>query len=164
MPVSTLRMRVHKYIPERLYGFVQDEAGRQVFFHLGSFMSGQAPGMEMACASCTTSGCTWAEMPAPPILGEEVDVDVDFEDSLDERAPRAVRVLRVNTPTPLRGVVEIFDPLRGFGFIRTPSGESYHLHKSEVIEGRLPVVGRRVSFYGGLRQGKPRACHVKVCS
>ena len=40
---------------------------------------------------------------------------------------------------------------------------SYHLHESEVVDGRLPVTGRQVVFYPGLREGRPRACHVKVC-
>ena len=30
-------MRVAKYIPDRLFGFVSDEAGREVYFHLGDF-------------------------------------------------------------------------------------------------------------------------------
>jgi hypothetical protein len=32
-----------------------------------------------------------------------------------------------------------------------------------LLEGRIPRVGQIVMFYGGTRQGKPRACHVRIC-
>ena len=103
-------------------------------------------------------------MPSPPILGELVEVEVDFDQGKGEKAPRAVRVRRVHPPRALNGEVETFDPFRGFGFVRDPSGISYHLHKSEILDGKIPLAGHRVTFYAGTRQGKPRACHVKVCS
>jgi cold shock CspA family protein len=156
-------MRVHKYIPERLYGFLEGEAGFQVFFHLGAFQPGSLVEPPTPCDSCPTSGCAWAEMPSPPVLGEWVSAEVDLESSQEAKAPRASKVTRLESPPALQGRVETFDPLRGFGFIKTDGGKSFHLHKSEVLEGRLPLAGQRVSFYGGVRQNKPRACHVKVC-
>lgn len=79
------------------------------------------------------------------------------------RAPRAVRVERVLAPVTLEGVVDMFDAHRGFGFVLGEDGVSYHLHTSEILDNRLPVKGQTVLFFGGLRQGRPRACHVKVC-
>lgn len=162
MPVSTTQMRVHKYIPDRLYGFTADGEGHQAFFHLGSFDPGPPVDSPPFCSSCPISGCTWNHAPPPPILGELVEVDVDF-DKGGGRAPRASKVRRVNPPKIGYGKVETFDPVRGFGFVQDNHGVSYHLHKSEILDGRIPLTGQRVTFYAGVRQGKPRACHVKVC-
>lgn len=107
-------------------------------------------------------GCMWASTPAPPILGEEVDVEVDLPDEPGDKAPRAERVTRVHPPLPLQGVVDNFDPFKGFGFV-VVDDVSYHLHRSEMIDGKIPLVGQRVSFYGGTRQDRPRAVHVQVC-
>jgi len=101
-------------------------------------------------------------MPSPPILGEQVEVEVDLDQDGD-KAPRASKVRRLTTPKACYGKVETFDPFRGFGFVRDDHGVSYHLHKSEVIDGRIPATGHQVVFYAGVRQGRPRACHVKVC-
>lgn len=154
-------MRVHKYIPDRLYGFVIDGQGREAFFHLGSF----DPGVLVdppTCASCTDASCAWVDAPPPPILGEVVEVEVDLSGTGD-RAPRASRVHRLEAPKLIQGRVETFDSFRGYGFIIGADGVSYHLHKSEVLNGRLPTAEQKVSFFAGTRQGRPRACHVKVC-
>jgi len=157
-------MRVVKYIPEKLYGFVVGEDELEVFFHLGSFVPGQDSAEPTQCRSCPANdGCAWRTTPAPPILGESVEVHLDLDGWDGVKAPRALKVLRSHLPTSLSGVVETFDAYRGFGFIKTRTGDSYHLHKSEVVEGRLPLAGQRVSFYGGMRLGKPRACHVRMC-
>ena len=37
---APVRMRVHKYIPDRLFGFCVDDNGDQVFFHLATFHPG----------------------------------------------------------------------------------------------------------------------------
>ena len=156
-------MRVQKYIPAKLYGFCEDsDSGRQVFFHLRMFELGPTLDLDR-CLMCPRDGCTWLQYPPPPILGEEVDVLVDWELAKPGQAPRAQRVHRLHTPQALSGKVEIFDPHRGFGFVMGEDGESYHLHKSEILDNRLPLPGQLVMFYAGIRQGRPRACHVKVC-
>ncbi len=164
MPVSTIQMRVHKYIPDRLYGFaVEDSTGQEVFFHLGDFDPGSPLSTVPRCGACPPVGCSWASTAPPPILGESVDVIVDLGSVQGDRAPRADRVTRLRTPIALSGEVETFDSFRGYGFIVGTDGISYHLHKSEVLDGRLPLPKQTVVFFAGVRQGRPRACHVKVC-
>lgn len=138
-------MRVCKYLPEKLYGFVSDDDGHEIFFHLGAFHPGDST----------------YDTPPPPILGEPVEVEID-ENSQDGKAPRAKRVIRLTQPEKIKGVVESFDPARGYGFITGEDGVSYHLHMSEVLDGKLPLHQRKVTFYKGTRMGKPRACFVKI--
>jgi cold shock CspA family protein len=158
----TIEMRVHKYIPDRLYGFAIDDSGQEVFFHLGVFDSGTSFGAPSRCSTCSDGTCSWASAPPPPILGERVEVTAVL-DSQDGRAPRADRVRRLDPAVAVQGEIETFDALRGYGFILGADKVSYHLHKSEMLDGRLPVAGLRVSFFAGTRQGRPRACHIKVC-
>lgn len=154
---------VHKYIPEKLYGFVVDmEKNTQVFFHLGVFR----PGTVLTPSKpplCRRGLCTWPEF-APPILGEPVRITLASPALVSDKAPRASQVDRITSPKPLSGVVESFDAHRGFGFILGEDGTSYHLHKSEIQESRVPLQGQIATFFAGLRQGRPRACHVKLCS
>lgn len=156
------RMRVCKYLPEKLYGFCLDEAGTEVFFHLGTFH----PGTDIVLVTCIGCAgppqCSRTTQAPPPILGEEVDVTFE-PGTAQERAPRAVRVHRVAVPQMVLGVVESFDPVRRYGFLRGVDNVSYHLHQSEIAEGRLPLAGMAATFFPGMREGKPRACHVKVC-
>lgn len=170
--MSVILMRIHKYIPERLYGFTVDSEGLQVFFHLGAFQPGlpaKSPligGHESkhpSCQSCTRESCLWAESPPPPVLGEPVQVEVEIDPVDTGKAPRATKVLRIQTPLALRGLVETFDATRGYGFIKGDDGTSYHLHQSELLDGRIPRTGQSVMFYAGIRLDKPRACHIKVC-
>lgn len=156
---------VHKYIPEKLYGFALDpQTSQQVFFHLGVFKPGvlARPGRPPLCHQGL---CTWPSVAPPPILGEPVRVILgpDADDS-KERAPKAALVERLTSPTPLSGIVETFDATRGFGFIQGTDGTTYHLHKSEVLDGRMPLPALPVVFFAGIRQDRPRACHVRVCT
>ena len=157
-----IRMVVVKYIPDRLYGFAEGPDGSQVFFHQGVFQPGGVPVPTTLCSRCPTVGCTWTETPPPPVLGEEVDVEVGAV-STTGKAPRADRVDRVTAPRVILGQVESFDPHRGFGFARGDDGVTYHLHRSEVADGRIPLAQQTVVFYAGVRLDKPRACHVRVC-
>lgn len=161
MPVSVVQMRVHKYIPDKLYGFLVGVEG-EVFFHLGEFKPGSGQQVTSTCSKCPPGGCAWSQMPVPPVLGERVEVEVDLT-SGKGKAPRAIRVTRLAPPKAVQGIVEIFDNSRGFGFIKDKRGISYHLHKSEILDGKIPRVGQEVSFFAGVRQGKPRACFVRVC-
>lgn len=153
----TQRMRVQKYLPNRLFGFA-GVGDAQVFFHLGIFQ----PGREHPprCSKC--EGCSWAVTPPPPVLGEEVDVTFEPTPGTT-RAPSATRVVRVTPPVVTEGRVEVFDAQRGYGFIAGKDGQSHYLHASEVLEGKTPVIGTTVRFFVGTRQGKPRACHVRIC-
>lgn len=156
-------MQVWKYIPDKLYGFAMGGDGKQVFFHMQSFEPGPVLDPQPGCESCPEPACVWAEMPPPPVLGESVQVDVDLDAPHTGNAPRASKVIRVTTPTVVQGTIESFDTHRGYGFIHGEDGQSYHLHRSEVVDNRIPLPGKTVVFYAGVRQGKPRACHVKVC-
>lgn len=145
-------MRVVKYIPEKFYGFCEDDLGHQVFFHLRNF-HGISQGTETQKGEFI-----------PPVLGEGVEVEtVAPLPSQGAKAPKALTVRRLLCPHILKGRVETFDPQRGYGFIVGENGQDYHLHSSEVLNGSLPLPGDQVSFYPGLRQEKLRACHVKVC-
>lgn len=138
-------MRIYKYIPEKMYGFAIDGTF-QVFFHLEIFSPGP-----------------YATPPVPPILGERVEVVLKSGETLIQHpAPRASRVVRLDVPVAIRGFVSSFRESQGYGYIVGDDGASYYLHRSEVLNGRLPLDGQRVSFYLGHRQGKPRACFVSI--
>lgn len=164
--MSTFQMRVHKYISSKLYGFLKlPGEDQQVFFHLGEFVPGASPNLR--CDTCPEDGCSWSDAPPPPITGELVEVTVDLASARSGKAPRASRVVRVDHPEAHQGVVETYDPTRGFGFIRDADGNSYYVHKTEVLDGRMPLKDAKVMFYTGPQQGqesdRPRACHIRIC-
>ena len=139
-------MRVDKYLPTKLYGFATDDAGTQVFFHLGSFQS------------------PFPQDPfPPPVLGEAVEVVVLPQLQAD-KAPKAKSVVRTKPAALIEGTVDTFDHRTGYGFVDGTDGVAYYLHVSEVQYGRLPMRGQRVRFYAGFKAGRPRACHVEVLS
>lgn len=156
-------MRILKFLPDRQYGFAIDDQGRQAFFPQGHFTPGAHDDPHPGCGTCPGEpSCPLRAMPAPPILGEAVEVTVAGD--LDgARAPKASRVLRLDKPRAMTGRVEDFDAGRGYGFIAAEDGTTLYLHRSEVLDGRLPLVGAPVAFYVGERQGRPRACHVRIC-
>lgn len=135
-------MQVLKYLPASLYGFVVDDTGLQVFFHIRAF--------------------TWGKFltQPPPIVGEIVEVEIDMDTLISGKAPRARNVFRITEPQPAFGVVEEFSERKGYGFIRTTDGRSHYLHRSEMTDGRLPLPGMEVTFFEGFRQGRTRACYV----
>lgn len=137
-------MRVDKYLPTKLYGFVCDDQGSQVFFHLGSFQS------------------PFPQEPfPPPVLGETVEVVV-FPNTQNDKAPKAKTVVRSAPAAVVEGVVDTFDHRTGYGFIDGDDKVDYYLHVSEVKYGRLPMRGQRVRFYAGFKSGRPRACHIEI--
>ena len=114
------------------------------------------------CVACAHTSCSWIESPPPPIHGEQVEVDITFEDVEGGSAPRANKVIRLKTPLIMAGVVEVYYGTRGYGFIKSDTGQIF-LHRSEMLDGKVPVQGQQVIFCVGTKEGKPRACYVKVC-
>lgn len=133
-----------KYVPAKLYGFVGNDEGSELFFHIRAFK--------------------WGEFPThpPPIIGETVDVEWDPEAPSPGRAPKARHVHRIVEPRASYGVIEEFNESRGYGFIKTDDGRSHYLHRSEMTDGRLPMAGMVVTFFEGFRQGRTRACYVTL--
>lgn len=138
------RMRVLKYVPAKLYGFVVDEDGAHIFFHIRAF--------------------NWGDYHThpPPIIGEEVDVEYDPGGPSNGKAPKARHVYRLAAPRASFGIIEDFNEQRGYGFIKTEDGRSHYLHRSEMTDGRLPMPGMVVTFFEGFRQGRTRACYVSL--
>lgn len=162
--MSVVRMRVLKYIPNKCYGFLLADGGEQVFFPLAVFDHGPFPRTGLHCKGCPAGTCVWTQTAPPPVLGEEVEVEMPAEIDPDPaKAPRALRVRRLTFPMNLLGIVECFDTIRGYGYVRGEDGVVYHLHRSEVLADATPRPTQQVMFYAGVRQSRPRACHVKVC-
>jgi len=165
MPLGTTQqtLQVLKYIPSRMFGFVgvPGATDPQVFFHLRVFRAGETPAVE-GCGKCAGTPCDWLAAPVLPIVGEFVTVTLE-EDPTHPTRTRAALVQR-NQPALLsKGTVETFDASRGYGFIKGSDSLSYYLHRSEVGEGRIPLIGQTVVFYTATRVDKARACHVKIC-
>lgn len=132
--------KVSKYLPEGLYGFLENSAGERPFFHLSEFNPLGGP---------------------PPIVGESVDVG---QVETGERSPRARGVVRIVVPQQRIGEVVRFDPNVGYGFV-TVEGKRYYLHRSEIASGELPRIGMKVQFFAGPESdaGKvPRAVYAQI--
>jgi cold shock CspA family protein len=158
-------MRVVKYIPNRLFGFVMDtNDGVEVYFHLGDFdPKGPWPGVvPHNCPRVPAKPFNWTS--PPPILGEPVEVILRTPNVVDyARAPKASRVTRIEAPVFLHGQVDSFNPQHGYGFVNGSDGVSYYLHVSEMLEGHFPKTGDNIMFFAGSKQGKNRACHAHIC-
>ncbi len=97
----------------------------------------------------------------PPLVGEGVRV---VRDKTSPK-PRATEVHRIESPLLRSGVVASFDTAKGWGFIEENStGESFFLHRSEMVTSSVPIRHQKVQFYGGIRDGKKRACYVTALS
>lgn len=134
-----MQTTIQMYTPKGLYGFLANPDGEDLYFHLSVFDPGAYIG----------------EYPVPPIVGERVEAIVEGE--------KVLQCNRLNTPTEQFGVVKWFDADKGYGFVQREDKEIF-LHRSEVLNGRLPIKGRRVSFYMSENAEAPstRACHVSV--
>lgn len=130
-----MRLRVDLYLPSKLFGFCEGEAGR-VFFHASVFHP-------------TGTG------EPPPLLGEEVEVELASEG-------KASVVRRLVPPVRVEATVKTFDSFAGWGFAGGDDGVDYFLHRSDVVLNRLPARGQRVRFWAGRKHGRPRACYVEV--
>ncbi len=75
---------------------------------------------------------------------------------------KAKIIRRKCVPELCYGVVESFDPQKGWGLVRQFGSprEKLFLHKSEIDPGWVPLKGTAVKFYKGSSKGKPRACRV----
>ena len=131
-------MRVDMYSISHGYGFcVPDKGEGRVFFRVEDFV---------------------AKDEVLPLMGERVEVGSVVAGRGGN--PRASSVHRLTPPAPSLGVVSSFDVGKGWGFLQ--SGEIlYFLHRSDLLEKFSPIVGATLSFYAGVRRGKPRACYVK---
>jgi len=134
-----VRASVSSYLVDLMYGFLLLEGGETVFFYLDSFDSG-----EFLYGS------------PPPIPGELVEVEVYPETRKKNR--RAKKVVRVEEPLYLHGIVVKFNPKRGFGFIKWSGGECF-FHLSDV-KGFTIRIGTEVSFFLGKKEEKFRACYL----
>lgn len=142
MLLTTQEMRVHKWVPKKLYGFARAEGSNvDVFFHIRAFRWGDF------------------STKVPPLIGERVLVEYP-EPKSQGSAPKARLVKRLEEPAVWYGVVDDFNEQRGFGFILTNDGRSHYLHRSEMVDGTLPRQGMTVLFYEGRRRGRSRACYV----
>lgn len=137
---------VRKYLPREGYGFVILSTGEEVFFHALDFFDPHN----------SSSG---------PVPGEEVEVDLAEIPADGTRLRRAVVVNRKYALLPQRGVVERFNPARGYGFIQGSGQEVFYLHRSDWLSSSEPRVGDRVHFYAGKSAShakRLRACYVTL--
>lgn len=133
-----MQTTIQMYTPKGLYGFLSNPDGEDLYFHLSAFDPGSYVG----------------DAPVPPIIGEQVEAVVENG--------KVIQCNRLDTPELKTGVVDWFDSDKGYGFI-AHDGAQIFLHRSEVLEGRLPLKGRRVSFYVSDKTNKQkRACYVSV--
>lgn len=139
-----MRLRIAKFFPSKLYGFVALPTGEEAFFHAGGFSPGK-----------------WEE--PLPIPGEEVELTSEVEYRKGRSAPRISSLVRVQAPTLLRGIVESFNPEKGWGFALGEDQVSYYIHRSEFVEtAKIPHPGGQVRFYAGFKNSKARACYIEV--
>ena len=141
-------LKVKKYFPDGLYGFVEGADGGDIYFHLSAFDPGAYVG----------------DAPVPPVVNEMVEVSVNEHGTAD-------RVERAKSPEHVRGEVDWFNEHLGYGFIYS-GDERFYLHRTEVLDGRLPLKGRAVSFFVAESEPNPmstdsgatlrRACYVRV--
>jgi cold shock CspA family protein len=131
-------MRVDMYSISHGYGFcVPTEGDGRVFFRVEDFNAADE---------------------VLPLMGEIVEVGSVTTGRGGN--PRADSVRRLTPPAPFLGVVSSFDMGKGWGFLQS-GGTLYFLHRSDLLEKFSPIIGATLSFYAGVRRGKPRACYVK---
>jgi cold shock CspA family protein len=132
---SGVEMVVDLYSIAHGYGFCQ-HGEKRFFFRVEDFLRGPDDPL--------------------PICGERVHVGRVVQ---GRKSPRAMSLTRINKPTRLAGRVRSFDSGKGWGFI-DHEGEDFFLHLSDLMVSFIPVIGSQVTFYAGIRRGKPRSCYV----
>ena len=136
-------LSVAKYFPDRLYGFLRNVDGSDVYFHAGEFDAN-----------------AWED--PPPIIGERVEATLESKNVPEGKAPKELTVRRLDEPREVGGVVDSFGSDKGWGFVKGDDGSDYYLHRSEVLHGMLPAAGQRVRFFAGNKNQRPRACYVTI--
>jgi cold shock CspA family protein len=122
-------LKVLRFFPFEGYGFVGD--GTQTLkFRVEAFR--RKPGEPL------------------PLSGERVE--------LCFLGDRISGVQRLELPICRTGRVKSFDSRKGWGFVEDPS-QIYFLHRSEMLLPWIPLIGDRVQFWAGERDGKPRALY-----
>lgn len=134
-------MLVEVYSPSGGYGFCVGENTPRVYFAADAFAR------------------TAADEP-PPVLGEPVDVREVRASTDPKKADKARQVVRTQPPVKVEGRVHSFDHRAGWGFISGLDGKQYFLHRSDMVQPWLPLVGDGVEFYAGFKNQRPRACYV----
>lgn len=124
-------LTVDRYLPNDQYGFFVEEP---FIFRLSQFHRLHGD-------------------PVEPIPGESVEV---FFDDI-----RVREVMRLNPPKQRFGDIVMFDPTKGFGYIRSGT-ERMFVHASDLQGSWTPSVGQSVRFYEGRRGNKLRACVVAL--
>lgn len=142
--VEEVFMVVRKYIPEKKYGFLCDGKNRQAFFHENLFDAG--PG----------------DAGPPPVSGEEVLVSVDFEAPSRNGVAKAINVRRIQSPYRLSGRIVSFNKEKGYGFAEVKGGNTYYIHRSEVIGGDVPQIDQEVTFYVSAKKRGARASYIEL--
>ena len=119
-----------------MYGFIKS-GSLTSFFHLSQFKGS----------------------PPEPIVGEPVE----FLLGANKKGQCfCANITRLSEPRERKGYVFFFDSAKGYGKILAEDGTPYFLHRSEMVEGRLPSKGSRVSFYGGALKGENRAVYIHL--
>jgi len=136
-----MKFYVDFYLEEKGYGFIENESGERYFFRGENFFR-RSPEHPM------------------PISGEEVSVG--YTEDREKGSSVAKEVKRLSSPQQTSGVVESFDTVKGWGFIREYGNQTkVYLHVSDLSSGWVPIKGSRVKFCKGWKKGRPRACYVK---
>ena len=132
---------VTKWFPNG-YGFIQTSDGSEVYVN----------------ASAITDGYALT-------VGESVNFD--FDASQTPKKPNGkMAAMNVSGPgviSGLAGVVQSYNPMKKYGFINTPDGQSYFVH-SRSVQGTSLIVGEMVNFSVedvGHESGKLQATNVQ---
>jgi len=138
-------MVVDIYDPIRFFGFCKSRDGRErVFFHVSVFVR--------------LNG----EDKAPPLPGEPVEIMLRSDFIGEGQSPKAAMVRRVSQPIEVLGRIRSFDIRTGWGFIEDEQARVCFLHRADIADQRVPVIGDDVLFYEAVGKGdRIRACGVR---
>lgn len=139
-------MVVDIFDPVRHFGFCRARGGQErVFFHVTTFVRLNQNDK------------------APPLPGEPVEIIVKDEPVAEGQSPKAAMVRRVSAPVEVLGRIRSFDVRTGWGFIEDEHARVCFLHRADMLDNRVPVIGDDVVFYEGVsgKGQRVRACGVR---